>query len=72
MYSSYSYLGNSLRESEKNIPMLLLHVMMTLKKLLFVNTALLSVDQDGNGLRQLVHDPDLTLSPRGVDNVHVS
>ena len=51
MYSSYSYLGNSLRESEKNIPMLLLHVMMTLKKLLFVNTALLSVtDQDGNGL----------------------
>ena len=31
--------------------MLLLHVMMTLKKLLFVNTALLSVtDQDGNDL----------------------
>ena len=22
--------------------------------------------------RQLVHDPDLTLSPRGVDNVHIS
>ena len=31
--------------------MLLLHVMMTLKKLLFVNTAILSItDQDGNGL----------------------
>ena len=36
---------------KKNIPMLLLHVMMTLKKLLFVNTAILSItDQDGNGL----------------------
>ena len=38
-------------ESEKNIPMLLLYVMMTLIKLICVNTALSSkTDQDGEGL----------------------